>query len=169
MLARFSKWQRSMMRWFGIGLMSCCLVACASVSPNAPTPPMGPELAPRPVVQLPPAAPALAAEAAALPRPAERCDHASAADDDRCPGEILHSAAMSYLGKTTAVFDGVTMQEVEIDPDLLMDEASQDVGFCQLALQADSTPADGQLNRDEALALEEAVFAALESRVRSEP
>jgi hypothetical protein len=103
-------------------------------------------------------------ELAALPQPTETCDAPDSAEDDRCPTEILQAAAMSYLGKTTAVFDGVTMQEVEVDPELLMDEASRDVGFCQLALQADSTPADGRLDRHEALALEEAVFAELEAR-----
>jgi hypothetical protein len=139
--------------------MSSTMFACAAAPAVAP-------VAPEPVAQvtLKSAEPEPAAEVGALPQPAEACDVAESPEDDRCPTEILQAAAMSYLGKTTAVFDGVTMQDVEVDPELLMDEASHDAGFCQLALQADSTPADGRLDRHEALALEEAVFAKLEVR-----
>lgn len=69
---------------------------------------------------------------------------------------------MSYLGKTTAYFDGVTMVEVDYDTDLLLDEARHDAQFRRLLLEADSNPADGRLDRIEALSLEEAVFVELE-------
>lgn len=82
----------------------------------------------------------------------------------RCPEEILLSAAMSWLDKTSAEFDGTTMVVVEHDPELLMEEAHEDPAFCRFLVDADVGPSDGELDRAEALAVEARVLQALEAR-----
>ncbi len=86
--------------------------------------------------------------------------HVDAAEEDA--EALLVASAMSYLGKTTAEFDGMTMVEVEHDPELLLDEAFADPGFCALVDAADADPHDGVLTTPEAEHLENSVLASLE-------
>ena len=74
---------------------------------------------------------------------------------------LLVAAAMSYLGKTAAEFDGHTMVVVEYDRDLLLEEAFANPGFCALVAAADADPHDGVLTIVEAEQLEGAVLASL--------
>lgn len=86
--------------------------------------------------------------------------HVDAAESDA--EALLIASAMSYLGKTTAEFDGTTLVVVEHDPEALLDEAFADPGFCALVAASDVEPHDGVLTTDEAERLESAVLAALE-------
>ncbi len=88
----------------------------------------------------------------------------STTDDSRCPDEVVIAAAMSWLGKTTAVFDGVHMELVEYDPVEVRAEAESDATFRRLLADADASPRDGHLDGAEARALEERVLALLDAR-----
>jgi len=85
--------------------------------------------------------------------------HVDAAESDA--EALLIASAMSYLGKTTAEFDGHTMVVVEYDPEELLEEAFADPGFCALVAAADAEPHDGVLTTPEASRLETAVLASL--------
>lgn len=98
-----------------------------------------------------------------VPQP-ETCRLELDGDEERCPDEILASAALSWLGKTVAEFDGTRMVTVEHDPELLMEEAHADPEFCRILHQADTRPADGRIDRDEALHVEARVLEAIEAR-----
>lgn len=110
-------------------------------------------------------APTTAPMAAATPSPAPEPTLAAELDIDATDAEaqaLLVASAMSYLGKVTAEFDGMTMVVVEHDPDALLDEAFADPGFCAMVAAADAEPHDGVLNQPEAAELETAVLARLE-------
>ena len=85
--------------------------------------------------------------------------HVDAAESDA--EALLIASAMSYLGKTTAEFDGHTMVVVEHDPEELLEEAFADPGFRALVAPADADPHDGVLTTPEASRLESAVLARL--------
>lgn len=74
---------------------------------------------------------------------------------------LLIASAMSFLGKTTAEYDGMSMVIVEHDPTELLDEAFADRGFCELVAAADIEPRDGRLTVGEAQQLESSVLASL--------
>lgn len=74
---------------------------------------------------------------------------------------LLIASAMSFLGKTTAEYDGTSMVIVEHDPAELLDEAFADRGFCELVAAADVEPRDGRLTLGEAQHLETSVLASL--------
>ncbi len=74
---------------------------------------------------------------------------------------LLVASAMSFLGKTTAEYDGMSMVVVEHDPAELLDEAFADRSFCELVAAADIEPHDGLLTPTEAQRLESAVLASL--------
>ncbi|MEM6294818.1 MAG: hypothetical protein AAGA54_26335 [Myxococcota bacterium] len=80
-----------------------------------------------------------------------------------CSEAIVVASAMSYLGKTTAEFDGVSMVQVEHDPELLLEEAFADPVFCALVAEADVEPPDGMLTASEAARVEAAVLASLDA------
>lgn len=85
--------------------------------------------------------------------------HVDVAESDA--DALLVASAMSYLGKTTARYDGESMVVVEHDRDELLEEAFSDPGFCALVAQVDIEPHDGVLSTSEAQLLESAVLAAL--------
>ncbi|MEM6994261.1 MAG: hypothetical protein AAF721_27345 [Myxococcota bacterium] len=89
----------------------------------------------------------------------------STADDSRCPDEVVVAAALSWLGKTTAIYNGVEMELVEHDPELVRAEAEQDVAFRQMLAAADAAPRDGRLDGAEARQLEEQVLSRLDARL----
>lgn len=74
---------------------------------------------------------------------------------------LLVASAMSFLGKTTAEYDGMSMVAVEHDPAELLDEAFANRSFCELVAAADIEPHDGVLTPGEALRLESSVLASL--------
>ncbi|MGH1340251.1 MAG: hypothetical protein ACRBN8_01775 [Nannocystales bacterium] len=74
---------------------------------------------------------------------------------------LLVASAMSFLGKTTAEYDGMSMVIVEHDPAELLDEAFADRSFCELVAAADVEPHDGVLTPSEAQHLELSVLASL--------
>ena len=74
---------------------------------------------------------------------------------------LLVASAMSFLGKTTAEYDGMSMVLVEHDPAELLDEAFADRSFCELVAAADIEPHDGVLTAGEAQHLESSVLASL--------
>ncbi len=74
---------------------------------------------------------------------------------------LLIASAMSFLGKTTAEYDGTSMVIVEHDPAELLDEAFADRSFCELVAAADVEPHDGRLTLGEAQQLESSVLASL--------
>lgn len=74
---------------------------------------------------------------------------------------LLVASAMSFLGKTTAEYDGMSMVIVEHDPAEVLDEAFANRGFCELVAAADIEPHDGVLTPGEAQRLESAVLASL--------
>ncbi len=83
--------------------------------------------------------------------------------DAPCSQDIMVASTMSYLGKTAAEFDGVSMVQVDHDPELLLEEAFADPGFCALVAEADVEPRDGVLSASEAARVEAAVLASLEA------
>ena len=125
-----------------------------SAYPEAAT--VVPEQAPPPVVDLPAMDPAL---------PQAGACEAAPVDDPRCPADVLAAAALSYLDKTVAEFDGTSMRVIEYDRDALLTEAMADEGFRRLVQLADATPADGVLDHIEARDLESAVLRVCEARV----
>lgn len=118
------------------------LAACAAVQPL-----------PQPTSPVAIAPPTRIFEAELMPR-------VDAEDSDA--EALLVASAMSYLGKTTARFDGHSMVVVEHDPTELLDEAFADPEFCAMATAADVEPHDGLLTSSEAGTLESSVLAALE-------
>jgi hypothetical protein len=120
-------------------------VAAVAEQPPAPQPELE---APQPVV-----VPALGG-----------CDAAPAADP-RCPLDVLTAAAMSYLDKTVAEFDGTSMRVIEYDREALLSEAMADDGFRRLVQLADAAPTDGILDHAETRELESAVLRLCDARV----
>ena len=144
---------------------ACSLPPSGAPSP-APTavPSAYPEVAPAPIEAPAPAAD-LDLHDTAIDLPAAgNCDAAPEADP-RCPDEVLTAAALSYLDKTVAEFDGRTMKVIEYDHDALLAEAYADPGFRRLLQHADVAPADGVLDHAEARTLEAAVLSLLEAKV----
>jgi hypothetical protein len=94
------------------------------------------------------------------------CDAAPPADP-RCPVDVLTAAAMSYLDKTVAEFDGTSMRLIEYDRDALLSEALADDGFRRLVQLADAAPTDGILDHAETRELESAVLRLCDARVAS--
>ena len=74
---------------------------------------------------------------------------------------LLVASAMSFLGKTAAEYDGMSMVVVEHDPAELLDEAFANRSFCELVAAADVEPRDGVLTPGEAQHLESSVLASL--------
>lgn len=74
---------------------------------------------------------------------------------------LLVASAMSFLGKTTAEYDGMSMVVVEHDPAEILDEAFANRNFCELVAAADVEPHDGVLTPREAQHLESSVLASL--------
>ncbi len=115
----------------------------------------------RVATQVPTEAPIVEVESVIeIPAPVVLTAKVDATDEDA--EALLIASAMSYLGKTTAEFDGETMIEVEHDPDELLEEAFANPGFCALVLEADADPNDGRLSPPEAERLENAVLASLD-------
>jgi len=71
---------------------------------------------------------------------------------------------MSWLGKTTAVYDGTTVEIIEHDPAEVRAEAEADDGFRRLLAEADADPRDGTLNGVEARFMEERVLEMVDAR-----
>ncbi len=130
---------------------------CAGALAPSPAPTLSPEAA---VIEGMPSAPSRAFEV--LPEPAPCTDDAATDDDDRCPAEVLHAAAMSWLGKTSAEFDGVQMHVIEYDEAQLQAEARADAAFAELLVAADVAPRDGMLGRVEARAVESRVLSLVD-------
>lgn len=143
-----------------LALSTSLLVGCIAMKPAQTSAPSDAEQPARPTSsqRIEPAAAPVSMPAAA------DCSSDGVEPDARCPEEILVSAAMSWLGKTAAEFDGTTMVVVEHDPELLLQEAHEDPDFRRMLVDADVGPSDGQLDRDEALAVEARVLAAVEAR-----
>jgi hypothetical protein len=93
------------------------------------------------------------------------CETDQDAEDTRCPADVLHAAAMSWLGKTAAEYDGVSMHVIAYDPAQIQAEARADAAFAEMLLAADTSPRDGRLDRVEATALEDRVLSLLDPRV----
>lgn len=143
-----------------LGLLA--VVGCAA-APTSSLSSVAPEPAPEP-------APALVHEPIVTPEPVPEvvpevggCDAAPELDP-RCPADVLAAAAMSWLDKTVAEFDGTTMRVIEYDRDALLQEAFADAGFRRLVQISDATPADGVLDHAEARALEAAVLRVCDAR-----
>lgn len=135
-------------------------LACGCVHAPAATPSASPVAAvPAPVLE--PAAPVADLD---LPEAAECGDAMLTPEDARCPGEIVHAAALSWLGKTTAVFDGVDVELIEYDPAEIRSEAEQDVAFRRMLADADATPRDGRLDGAEARHLEQQVLERIDAQ-----
>lgn len=147
-----------MFRSLGLTLATMTLAAtgCTGTVAPAPAATLSPEAA---VVEGMPSAPHRAFEV--LPAAAP-CNEAAPADDDRCPSEVLHAAAMSWLGKTAAEFDGMQMHVIEYDEDELQAEARADAAFAELLVSADVAPRDGQLDHVEARAVESRVLSLVD-------
>ncbi|MEM9461703.1 MAG: hypothetical protein AAGF11_46500 [Myxococcota bacterium] len=136
------------------------LPACGSAPRPALTLPAPAALAP--VAKAPPAADPY--DGIELPRLGDCEDEASSADaDPRCPEDIVFSAALSHLDKTTSEFDGFEFQPVEHDPDEIWTEATADAEFRGMLITADAS-ADGVLSQAEALVLEAEVLVRWEQR-----
>jgi hypothetical protein len=150
------------MRSTGLALLGLLLatVGCAQTAPQELSSAY-PEVAPAPIEASASAAD-LDGAAAEVPA-AGRCD-TPPQTDPRCPEEVLTAAALSYLDKTVAEFDGRTMKIIAYDRDALLAEAFADAGFRRLLQHADVAPADGILDHAEARSLEASVLALLETR-----
>lgn len=99
-----------------------------------------------------------------LPEAAECGDAMLTPEDARCPNEILHAAALSWLGKTTAVYDGVEVELIEYDPAEIRAEAEQDGTFRRMLADADAAPRDGRLDGAEARDLEQRVLDRIDAQ-----
>jgi hypothetical protein len=154
------------MRWSALPLLAVASLAavmgCATASPRDLSSAY-PEVAPAPVEAPAPATDLPEAVPAALPE-VGGCDAAPELDP-RCPADILAAAALSWLDKTVAEFDGTTMRVIEYDRDALLGEAFADAGFRRLVQLADAAPADGVLDHAEARDLEGAVLRLCEARM----
>jgi hypothetical protein len=93
------------------------------------------------------------------------CDDAPTEAESRCPSEVLHAAAMSWLGKTSAEYDGIQMVVLEYDEAQLQAEARADAAFAELLLAADVAPRDGRLDRAEAAAVETRVLQLVDGQL----
>ena len=151
------------MRFIGLASLGLLLapLGCAQSAPTAVSSAY-PEVAPAPI-EAP--APAADLDDAATELPAAGGCDAAPEGDPRCPDEVLTAAALSYLDKTVAEFDGQTMKVIAYDHDALLAEAYADRGFRRLLQHADVAPADGVLDHAEARTLEAAVFALLEAKL----
>ena len=142
-----------------VAVVGCATSSAQEIPSVYPEVAAVPEQAPAPLPDLeaqePVVVPALAA-----------CDAAPAADP-RCPVDVLTAAAMSYLDKTVAEFDGTSMRLIEYDREALLSEAMADDGFRRLVQLADAAPADGVLDHTETRDLEAAVLRLCEARVAS--
>lgn len=136
-----------------LALTAPALTACASSAPVATEAPSVTVTAP--VV--------VAAEQPALrPVPAiADCDWETIGRDDLCPEEAVYSAALSYLGKPVAMYDGEEMVELRYEETEVIAEAMQDPSFRSIMRRADHS-ADGVLDVAEAALTIEYVFVALE-------
>jgi|GEM_PF-2321902 len=105
--------------------------------------------------------PAAAPTRATAVEPTPATERVDASEEDA--QALLVASAMSYLGKTTARFDGQAMVVIEHDPEELLTEAFADPGFCALVAAADADPHDGLLTTPEAARLESSVLEALDS------
>ena len=99
-----------------------------------------------------------------LPEAAECGDAMLTPEDARCPNEILHAAALSWLGKTTAVFDGIEVELIEYDPAEIRAEAERDGAFRRMLAEADAAPRDGRLDGAEARHLEQCVLERIDAQ-----
>ncbi len=150
------------MRWSSLpvlGLLAvigCATAPTSSLSSVVPAPAAAPAPVQEPIVA-PEAVPTAVPEAGA-------CDAAPQLDP-RCPADVLAAAAMSWLDKTVAEFDGTTMRVIEYDRDALLEEAFADAGFRRLVQVSDATPTDGVLDHAEARELEAAVLRLCDARV----
>lgn len=151
---RISKWSALMLRPLGFVVMLGLFGSGCSGAVTPPsTPPVSPQAAVAETLQSAPNP-----RFARLPEPAP-CE--AAAGQERCPSEILHAAAMSWLGKTTAEYDGFEMKLVQHDEAEVQAEARADAAFAELLLSADVAPRDGHLDRAESAAVEERVLALM--------
>lgn len=134
-------------------LLAPALTACASTAPEATETPGVTVTAP--VV--------VAAEQPALrPVPAlADCEWESLGSDELCPEEAVYSAALSYLGKPVATFDGEEMVELRYEESEVITEAMQEPTFRSIMRRADASQ-DGVLDVMEAAQTIDYVFAVLE-------
>lgn len=136
-----------------LALLSPALTACASTAPSATEAPSVTVTAP--VV--------VAAEQPAL-RPVPGladCDWEVLGSDELCPEEAVYSAALSYLGKPVAMFDGEEMVELRYEESDVISEAMQEPTFRSIMRRADSSK-DGVLDVNEAAQTIAFVFDVLE-------
>ena len=150
-------------------LVTVSALASGCVHATGPTQsPAAHPVAPAPAT--PRAAPAPTLEAVAqvddadLPVAAECRDAMLIPEDQRCPHEILHAAALSWLNKTTAVFDGVEVELIEYDPNEIRAEAEGDLAFRRMLADADAAPRDGRLDGAEARDLEQRVLDRIDAQ-----
>lgn len=144
----------AMLRSIGLfAMLGLFASGCSGALAPASAPPITPEAA---VAETLPSAPG--PRFAHLPQPAP-CEPAAS---DRCPAEILHAAALSWLGKTTAEYDGIEMKVVSHDEAQVQAEARADAAFAELLLSADVAPRDGHLDRAESAAVEARVLALMD-------
>ena len=150
-----------MLRTLGfVALVSALTSGCAGTAPSAGTPSISPSI-PASISPSPHVAVADSLETAPDLRSARLPEAAPCEIDseERCPADILHAAAMSWLGKTTAEYDGLEMKIVEHDFAEVQAEARADAAFAELLLAADVAPRDGELDGAESSAVEERVLA----------
>ena len=140
-------------------LASLATVGCAT-APTTSLSSTVPQVAPAPI-EVPIVAPAVVP--IEVPE-AGACDAAPELDP-RCPVDVLAAAAMSWLDKTVAEFDGTTMRVIEYDRQALLDEAFADDNFRRLVQLSDAAPADGVLDHREARELEAAVLRLCDARM----
>lgn len=152
---------------FALGLLSMVAPGCAQLGPVgvSSTAPAVAVTEPAPVAIVPTALPdAVAMSAMELPAVGGCSESDVTDDDDRCPEQIVHAAAMSWLGKTTAIYDGVRVEVLEYDPAEVRAEAQRDVMFREMMAAADAAPTDGQLDGAEARILEASVLDHIDAR-----
>ena len=147
----------------GLSPLRCFIVIASVVTGCAGTVPL-PAAAPTPLPAAHVATDPVVAPRGELPAAADCATEELSDDDPRCPADVVLAAAMSWLDKTTAVFDGVEMHIVEHDPVEIALEAQGDPEFSRLLTEADTAPRDGVLDGAEARVLESRVLEHIDAR-----